>query len=250
MFTSHDNHESQRNESEDSFLDGASPSPGVVESPQNPPLPACHLEIVSYQNSYGEPTPALALTKKLLRQLNTVFRCGLLIAEYIKEIDYAVRRIQSLNITISQLTRALDGHPQDQYPAEKLANLQEARDILEQCWHLKNETDLKLAETREELELPRELIWRDLKQVLKVYNLLEDSDLKHSLRNRNSQPQENFHPPSPTPFEELRYGGEDAHEAARNLFIEKRFNYRTPNESWRTEGIIMICDTKSSKKGE
>jgi hypothetical protein len=32
----------------------------------------------------------------------------------------------------------------------------------------------------------------------------------------------NFQPPSPTPFEEVRYGGEDAHEAARNLFIEKK----------------------------
>jgi hypothetical protein len=52
--------------------------------------------------------------------------------------------------------------------------------------------------------------------------LLEDSDLKHSLMNRNSQLQENFQPPSPTPFEEVRYGGEDAHEAARNLFIEKK----------------------------
>jgi hypothetical protein len=197
MFTSHGNHESQRNESKDSFLDGASPSPGVVESPQNPPLPACHLEIVSYQNSYGEPTPALALAKKLLRKLNTVLRCEPLIAEYIEEVDYAVRQIQSLNITFSQLTRELDDHPEDQAPAEKLANLQEARDILEQCWQLKNETDLKLAETREELELPRELIWRDLKQVLKAYNLLEDSDLKHSPRNKNSQPQENFQPPSP-----------------------------------------------------
>jgi hypothetical protein len=97
MFTSHGNHESQRNESKDSFLDGASPSPGVVESPQNPPLPACHLEIVSYQNSYGEPTPALALAKKLLRKLNTVLRCEPLIAEYIEEVDYAVRQIQSLS---------------------------------------------------------------------------------------------------------------------------------------------------------
>jgi hypothetical protein len=151
MFTSHDNHESQRNESKDSILDGASPSPGVVESPQKPSLPACHLEMVSYQNSYGELIPALALTKKLLRQSQTVLRCEPPIAEYIEEIDYAVRQIQSLNITISQLARELDDHPEDQYPAEKLANLQEALDILEQCWQLKNETDLKLAEIREEL---------------------------------------------------------------------------------------------------
>jgi hypothetical protein len=252
------NDEEQQIELKDGLLDEKSPTSEVIRVPNEPPLTARYLEIVSYTNRHGEICSALALTKKLVWEINTVLRCEPLIAEYVERSNFLESEIQEMDDIITQLTSQLGNLTADQHSAQDLANLQEANEIFELLWQQKQEIEEKLLQTREELERPRQMMYRDLKGILEKNNIFEVSDAEHVPWNKQPQPQPQpqIHSANRTPSETARYAAEDSREAALNLVREKQLRMQETEqilENWNTHYEIdyqQFCAWRASGTGK
>jgi hypothetical protein len=116
----------------------------------------------------------MSLTENLVWQMNTVFRCEYKIAEFYAE----VRAIDDQQLQGDEIMERIRTHidsldtPEDPDPHRE--NLQVIQDAAAKLQDERLELMEKIEQAKEELGLPKEALYRDLKCVLSKHKLLEE----------------------------------------------------------------------------
>lgn len=216
-----------------------SPTPSEVdfepaegrEAPIKLPLQAGDaLEIFMYRGHDGEIKSGLSLTRNMISQLNTVFRCEHKIRVYTREMREVENREQELERMIAEMREQIH-LPTSVGNTERSKNLPALADVE----NTENELFLQKATIREQmdreeekLELPKAQLFRDLRNIMADHQLLEpipdDDEHRHSssdLPDTFGAHQRRDQAKNPTRSEIARYAAADAREAALEHIRDK-----------------------------
>ncbi|TVY28197.1 hypothetical protein LHYA1_G003354 [Lachnellula hyalina] len=206
---------------------------GDLQSSHTPPLTAPYLQVFSHPGREGAEGSAMSLTDTLIWQLNTVFRCENKIARLLAELKKREAQQAELETMLDDLHRQRNQVPDGEDPTEQVQMLEYAQDLAGDLESERNELLHDLQHTEHEMNSPKADMYRDLKEVMGRYNLLEDisgrSDSGHVPWNQvfRQQQQQNApaaQPPTPTTSEAARYAQEDAREEARDFKTKKEID--------------------------
>lgn len=202
----------------------------TLGDPLEPPLTSRYLQVFTYSGEQGETGSAMSLTRTLIWQLNTVFRCENKIARLLVKLKTLEEQQSNLNSMLDEIHRQLDQIMNDEDATEQLQSLKFANDLSAELEEQRIDLLQTLQQTEKELHLPKTHMYRDLKEVMSRNNLLEDisgeSDSGHVPWNQTTSQQEQEQGTiqeqhTATSSEAARYAEEDAQEKVRELKTRK-----------------------------
>jgi hypothetical protein len=176
-----------------------------------PPLGSRYPEVVTYVDRHGEERTAIAMTKTMVWQLNTVFRCEKRIALYRKKLedtdDNQMRAEKIIEDIHKQLQKESDAPSFDRQHV-----LEELNTVKEMILVLEVERDYlvsRIENAKEEMGFPQRQFFRDWEELLDDNNLLEPEPPESTA---DSAVSERIRPK----YEQRRHRMPTSSEAARN----------------------------------
>jgi hypothetical protein len=156
------------------ILDESIKSEMMHEDLPKPPIAARWPEIISFTNQHGEAYSALALTKTMIWQPNTVLRCETKLDGYGKSMQKVANDQVMVDKIIREINQQLSDKEDTSYDGEDVFGQLEnagmiASGIDMERQMLKN----KIQRVTHEMGLPQRQFFKDWKRILEDYNLLE-----------------------------------------------------------------------------
>jgi hypothetical protein len=145
------------------------------ENLTKPPLTARYPELFCFKGKHGEIESALSLTKVMVWQWNTIIRCKKQIAAREKELDALEKEQLEVEDIIAEIGESLQRKSEDPSfdPSKDLQDLENAREIALELQLEREQITGKRRQARDEMELPKFQLFRDLEEVMEENNLLE-----------------------------------------------------------------------------
>jgi hypothetical protein len=211
-----------------------------IQPAPKPPLTARYLDIFPHTSKDDSPGSAMSLTRTLIWQLNTVFRCENKLQKYASQLSTLDAQLTELDGMLEELHTQVSQIPSYEDATEQIEALDSAKDFFADLENQRNVLVQKIQATEMEMRDPKADMYRDLKEVLSNNNLLEDisgnSDSGHVPWNQ--APVQTQDPPvkyTPTPSEAQQYALEDAQHDIRELKMQKEIKLqdaRAKIETW------------------
>lgn len=220
-----------------SFGQPMNPVPQPASS--QPPLNAPYLDIFSFQAAYGD-CSALTLTPTVIWQLNTVFRYEAKVAQYLQQMTVLDGYQSEVDGVIAEMNDQLQMAGNDDYEA-KLEALGEVRQMSSDLQTQRQGLQGKLQHATEEIAVPKSQLYRDLKEVMAEYNLLdeipENSDLERDQANSADEEQDQQMVVQTPHSEVAEYEAETARQDALELVKRRELSLQDAREkvnNWET----------------
>jgi hypothetical protein len=159
-----------------------------------------------------------------------VFHCDSKLAQYSRKIKEIKLQQQELDGMIAEVHDQLESLVDNQDPAPQLESLHEANEIKD---HLQGQLDSwtrKISATQKEAEMPRSMMYQELKEVLAGHNLLEETP-EESEPTKHEQPTTPpAKPKTPTASEAEQYAAEDAREEVGEIKTKMEIKLQDAHE--------------------